>query len=71
MTVTSRRLHIGAGPRAATGVFRPAEEQEQSVTSGQTEESQQAPEVPPEQIVRNGLARSFGESVLRSNHGRF
>lgn len=47
------------------------EEQDQSVSTGQAEESQQPPEVPPEQIVRNGLARTFGESVLRSNHGRF
>ena len=48
-----------------------AEEQEHSVTSGQAEESQQPLEVPPEQIVRNGLAKAYGESVLHSNHGRF
>ena len=41
------------------------------VSSGQTEDSQQPTDASPEQIVRNGLARAFGESVLRSNHGRF
>lgn len=44
--------------------------QEQIVASARTTEESEQMEVPPEMIVRNGLARLYGDAWLKSRQGQ-